>query len=846
MPDNDSDGGVARLQDFTDDLARRLPPMEASPLADRPIEDVSSHDFAFHEYVFPTETGFRFGGLSDGALERVDRFQTEYLAPHISSALWEVYTRMLTEVLVTFERSVRQAIAPHTALSDPNTLFQAIVEPVYRDDAFWYPVISQRLGDLSVERQAGRPLQYLQFLEGTYLLYVGVKVVDLFPNLADTWLDWEPYYVQNLSVYQHYNRVPASPSAHPGDDYKFEVFPESSVNLGLRLIYRQSWRALGAQKGEVVRTITLAPGQKERVATKVVRRRKSARTLESSSETETTRETTETTKDSSEVVAEAADMFKWNVDAKVSGGFLDFFSAEVGTSFGGSSEEKRKETNSFLSEAMQKAASKIRRETKTLVSTEAEESFESEVSSEIVNPNGEMAMTCEYHKLQQQYEVFTYLAEVRPVVFVAEHLPSPNEITDDWVRRHDWILARALKDESFRPILNEISREVEELAPPQGSTPYESMFSAAVANFARFEHTAPGGEGLSIPDIYAEPQRLLREHLREEQVRDRTNRMRRAGRERLLRHIKDNILHYARAVWESEDADQRILRYKREDRRVPVEWLIRFRSGPVRLRVRIEHEPTGLTAPLWDLLDPTGPLGYAGNYAVFALRPTDATPHSDPNRVNLDGMLGLMRSRYVGADGLLRDPALKSFRRIADALSASRLAQVNDTTVEDLLSYLPRLEPQLLDAEGNVRRAANGDLLNPISRLDWAEYLYRKNGTRRFLLDSNNLYLSLRLGAGVALEPFKRAHRYVDVLKAHEELVAMEHQNERRATHLLDAGAFDPDVEKVIVVGDGNEAAAATAVAATTAGNGKRRKSAAPARSSGSSPEATPGDGASR
>ena len=43
----------------------------------------------------------------------------------------------------------------------------------------------------------------------------------------------------------------------------------------------------------------------------------------------------------------------------------------------------------------------------------------------------------------------TYLSEVNTVVFVAERMPTPEEITGAWIRRYDWILARALLDESL-------------------------------------------------------------------------------------------------------------------------------------------------------------------------------------------------------------------------------------------------------------------------------------------------------------------------------------------------------------------------------------------------------------
>ena len=68
-------------------------------------------------------------------------------------------------------------------------------------------------------------------------------------------------------------------------------------------------------------------------------------------------------------------------------------------------------------------------------------------------------MIAVFSKLQRQYEVLTQLSEVHNVVLIAEYVPEPRQITDEWIRKHDWILAKALLDDSFRETLTEISNE---------------------------------------------------------------------------------------------------------------------------------------------------------------------------------------------------------------------------------------------------------------------------------------------------------------------------------------------------------------------------------------------------
>ncbi|MDX1417520.1 MAG: hypothetical protein R3293_25165, partial [Candidatus Promineifilaceae bacterium] len=705
---------------------------------------------------------------------------------------------------------------------DPQQVYLSLLDYLYTDygyvDYRW--VISRLFLRYIRETESGNGTQYVRDLYKLFHIRLtysnnGQPPAN-YPMWWDNWYDVEYYQYQSSRGWLFHTagsieeifeqRLQQLGGFDAPEDYSFEVFPYISTNVGLRLIYRQEWKPLGRQIGEIVRTIPLGPGQTERVTTKIIRRHKRSSTMETVTESESTTESTESTKDSNEIVNEAAETFKWNLDAKVGASFV--VTAEASTSLGETSEEKYKQTNSHLSEAMRKASSKIRRETKTIVSTESETSFEQEHFSEISNPNNEIAITYEYHKIQQQYEVFTYLAEVQSVIFVAEYVPKPSEIDEEWVRKYDWIIAKALKDESFSETLNDMVQDVDE--ENVNNQQFADMLKKAVDKFASFQpHTAAaGGGGLSVPDIFSEPQRVYQEQVREKALRDRANRLRQKKRQRLFQHLRDNILYYCRAIWAEEDSDQRFLRYKKENRRVPVKWSLDVSAWL--------WEPTGEDAPLWDLIDPTGPLGFVGNYAVYGLRPLpEAAPNLELARVpanrpivrvegaDLNAVLSLMRAPYLHPNGTLYDPALNAYQN-----EASEQKELDDEEVEDFLSYMPKLTAGLVetDEEGNIRvlRNSNGELENPVSAEHWGEYIYRKNATRRFLVDSNNLYLNISTGEGAALEPFKRAHRYIDVLKAYEELQAMKRKNLRRDKHIDQVGAYDPDIEKIIILGQNN------------------------------------------
>jgi hypothetical protein len=630
-------------------------------------------------------------------------------------------------------------------------------------------------------------------------------------------------------------------SGGAGNELPFEVFPSGSVNLGLRLVYRQEWRPLGTQPGEVVRTIPLGPGQIERITTKIVRRSKRTSTLDSTTAIETATETTDTTKDSSEIVNEAMQSHDFNVSAEASASF-GFGSAKMSTSYGYKKDERSKETSASLSETMRKTAEKVRRETKVSVVTESEATTQTEQFSEIRNPNNESGITYEYLKLQHQYEVFTNLAELQMVVFVAEDLPSTDDLYDDapdgfmmkLIRKYDWIFAKVLRDESFRETLNQVTNDPPQTEDLGATTKLETMLDNATERFPNFTPGSNAQGNVSIPDIYAEPQRIVQEEARAKEERRRANLVRQHRFERLAEHIRQNLLYYFQAIWAHEPPDQRFLRYRKDGRRVPIEWRAPLfdslppYNSPTPARVQLDVTPTGLQAEVWEIIDPTGPLGYIGNYAVYALQPlaehrqpvygpVDDQPgvalpaHQEDILLGIREVLGDLAKDYLTPTGTLRDPARELFRREAEQVDSVELRHLSDDEVFDLVSFLPRLGSVLLD-DGVVRRSEDG-LEYPISHEQWAEYLYKKNSTRRFLVDTNNLYLNIFTSSGAALEPFQRAHRYLDVLRTAEQLQGDRLKNLRRVNLVNSESAFDPDIDKVVVVADHTGATSTAAVA---------------------------------
>lgn len=615
--------------------------------------------------------------------------------------------------------------------------------------------------------------------------------------------------------------------------YNFEPFLPKSWNFGLRVIYRQEWRPLGNQRGEVVKTIPLGPKQVEKVTTKIIRRTKVTKTAETLKSVEETSEITDTTKDSNEIVNEASNNFGWNVEAEAS---LEFSVLEATISGGAHEEtEKRsKQASTHLSESMQKMANKIKTETKTVVTTESESTYEMETSSEITNPNEEIPITYVYSKLLRQYEIFTSVAEIQNIIMIAEPIPKPYEVNFEWVKKHDWILAKVLLDDSFRDALTSISQAPAPVDYSEIKSLLESKLNDILGTtnspgfLERFaEKTEGGGLSLGGMDMINEAQKNYREALQKAYETERELDFLEVKRERLYQHIRDNLFHYCRSIWAQEDPHQRILRYKSMNIKIPTTWDFDgkisgkdFSPGEgnlslddllekIKLYETDEDETTefdldGVFRANWDsvvnisdLINPIGPIGYYGNYAIYNIKPEFI-------QSELFTMLQIRKTPYLyyrnedDENPILMDPEMKR-------LTQEHLGESPKDEVEklDMIELIPTLRV-LYSAAEEVGDEELTEFLGDeeIFKEHYPEFLFRKERSRRFLSDTQNLLIDIQPGTGSALESFKLAHRGIDVLKTLEEKKTLELENKRRE-QLLAEKKYDskywPGAEKVVI-----------------------------------------------
>src|SRR6266850_639125 len=238
------------------------------------------------------------------------------------------------------------------------------------------------------------------------------------------------------------------------ESYPFTLFADKTVNFGLLVTYCQQWVPGDHQVGRMVSTQTLAPKETISVTMRRLVKTSFNRKQVQSNQQMRKAEADETLREEAEIVGRAQSKPNYALTSQGGYDLGPFGSGGFTTSFGKDKESDSQETKKAFHEAVSKAAQEIRDEVKW--EQESGETTETETieKRELSNPNDELALTYIFYELQRRYIVSERLKSARPVVLVGQYVPRPNEINDDWIRRHDWVIKRFLPDDSFRPALD--------------------------------------------------------------------------------------------------------------------------------------------------------------------------------------------------------------------------------------------------------------------------------------------------------------------------------------------------------------------------------------------------------
>jgi len=244
-------------------------------------------------------------------------------------------------------------------------------------------------------------------------------------------------------------------------NYSFKYYAanatERSVNFGILLTYQQKWNPKNYQVGEMVKSMAFAPKETRKwsMETTVKKRRMQKEQEENLRITKS--ESTDSARSETEIINKASNKTTFGANTSFTGGVdIGPIKGENTSGFTLNNDAGRdsQQTKKEFREAVLKASQEYKSERKIEISTEETTESKYTESGEITNPNDELTVTYLFYELQRIFEISECLYRLRPVILVAQEMPAPHEIDNDWVITHDWILKRVLLDDSFQYALN--------------------------------------------------------------------------------------------------------------------------------------------------------------------------------------------------------------------------------------------------------------------------------------------------------------------------------------------------------------------------------------------------------
>ena len=624
------------------------------------------------------------------------------------------------------------------------------------------------------------------------------------------------------------------------ENYAFHVFAtdpkneRACVNYGILVNYRQEWKPQNYQVGELVSTLPLAPKEIRKYSTKrVVKKNRAEKEIENALQIRK-EDSSDTYRDNAEIVRRATN--KTNFQHTAQGGVnFAVWNAKGSHSITIDSAKHSSQVKKEFREAVLKSAQEYKNEHKLEISTTSSEEFEETTSGEISNPNDEIPVTYLFYELQRTYEISEKIHKLTPIILVANDVPYPNEIDEDWLLAHDWILRRVILDDSFIPALDylsdtfvgdEISTEVmrnnfeTQLGVVEKVTQNVAMHTEvlkqaqeamdrAIAEYG--ESQVEEGTGLFdfIGDIftggdtdYSEMLRLKKEAAKEafqraerqeKELRSRlgsettalesaTDKYAKALEEqfnrrteilRLRVHVKDNILYYMQAIWDQEPPDQRFFRLYNLD--VPD---IKITPG-----FSFTHKQS------------MSPKDYAG-FIMSIIGTVTIKKKKLVEVADLDNLLGykgnymifpLKKNNYVTMHMMQDYMDLHETARLWDPDEAGNYT-IDE--MKELIKCYYKYYPESFtdEVKDKYRDLLIKRLMDPHPDKDIV------------IVPTDSLFIEALPGKHPILEDFKLIHRVVDVKKVQSEVRHGELENVRLAARALKGEYEDPDIEKKIVI----------------------------------------------
>lgn len=605
----------------------------------------------------------------------------------------------------------------------------------------------------------------------------------------------------------------------------FGVDPEGgSVTYGVLLTYTQTWRPLGHQAGDLVKTIPLAP----KASIKYHVRRKVGRTYTDkraqSSESTYSNEAQDTQRDIAKVVRNAKLSTSFTLTNETGGGVPGVASSSTTSVFTAGAEQSSESTKEAFREQIRKHAEQMKVSSSTEVTVSSTEEMEVEETTTLENPSVERTFTCFLYELWRRFEVSERLTRATPVVLVAEKLPEPSELDEAWILRYDWILRRVVLDRDFLPAIDyastgrlaadlgkakelevtlekqtavvvNLQQQVTDLRSPMGLPDPRNAWEQFIINVLDDKDPDWRQDPKKVREVFgddvADRMEKRKEALKEAEsdLKREASLLERATDafnaaftkyaleaiqvERFLLHLKDNIVYYCQAILDHEGRDQEYMRLRNQ----PIPDVTGSITYKVKKSARAARAPTfipplaveatanlqlGADRLLGDVADLAAPLGYVGNAQVFPVR-------------RWNPLTQFMLVPFSNAATGVTDPDDRGNITIAE------LSQL----IQCLHEQLPKADFQTL--EPGMKEAWKSRIGDP--RAD----------SIQIAMPTGSLIMEGLPGAYSLIDDFQLLHRALDVQQVANDVVGKRLEHLRLAARLTKDVLEDPDTEKVII-----------------------------------------------
>ncbi len=625
--------------------------------------------------------------------------------------------------------------------------------------------------------------------------------------------------------------------------YSFDVFAKDSINFGIMVTYRQTWKPEKYQVGELVSTIPLAPKEVRRYTTKrVVKKTRAVKELEDALQTHRS-ESSDTTRVDAEIVEKAQNRTNFNITAHESIGG-EGYTIDSTQSAGGEQAKQSEKAKKNFHESVLRSAEEYRQQHRMEIETAESSETEDTTFQEIQNPNDELAVTYLFYELQRTYRISEKIHKLTPVILVANEVPAPHQIDDAWLTAHDWILRRVVLDDSFRPALDYLTKS----------------FVGAELNIRILESNASAQKQLvdSLNQQIQLQVQILASDQRDVQnaVQGLAESERQEGILNTVKRIFDPIGITGEADTGAVTAAQTMVDYAKEtvDRAererarllsqlgvatTSLQMAVDKLSNAVkehydqvagidRLRVHVKENILYYMQAIWSHEPPDQRFFRLYNLDVPIVQPatngvtvnvTDSPQAADPLRgrntmsaalpmpevtvttrklvevADLDKVLGYKGNYSIFAlneNNFITLHMMQNYLEVGDDVVLRDPDDFGNYTVDDLqklAACMYRTSPQ---AFRNYRRQFKKMIIDRL--------ISGRPESDLVVVPTPSLYIEALVGTHPLLEDFKLIHRALDVKKVQAEVRHAELENVRLAARALRGKDEDPDIEKKIVI----------------------------------------------